>query len=136
MAASKFTEENCAGFVDLVADGATTEEAARKLGIRAKTIKDWLTRGRRDGDGPYAEFAAAVEEARTTYSELHQAEMTEAELRGHVAAAVRAGNVRAMELMAKMLKASSEDSAPAEDGFDALDAETDELSERRARRAS
>lgn len=43
--------------------GVTYEDAARCSGISGTSFREWMARGR-DGDEPYATFAAAVEKAK------------------------------------------------------------------------
>lgn len=126
MARSKFTEETCLGLVELIADGATLEEAARQVGVRTKTVRDWLTRGRRENGTPYADFAAAVEAAREEVDDKAQGEMDEAEFLGHVSKMVRAGNVRAMDLWWRIHQARARrGDGEATNPFDQLDADTE-----------
>lgn len=98
MAASKFTSTNRAAVVERIAGGATVVEAARGAGIRPATLKGWLTRGRRDREGPYCAFAAAVAEARERIRDARATELTDEEFEQHLARAVRAGHVQAMKL--------------------------------------
>jgi hypothetical protein len=104
MAASKFTDEVRLGILELIADGATLGEACQQNGVRLKTVKDWLTRGRkpgadeRDADAPYFDFAAAYENAKGEFKEDASKEMDEDEFLGHLTRMVRAGNINAMKL--------------------------------------
>ena len=59
--ASKFTPEARGAVLDLLADGLSLKDACRESDIREKTVKGWLTRGRKEDNGDYAEFAAAVD---------------------------------------------------------------------------
>jgi transposase-like protein len=98
MALSKFTEANRAILLDRFAAGVTVEEAARGLDLYPKTVKGWLTRGRRETEGPYAEFAEAVAAAREEAKAAAANVMTRDEFDEHLAKAVRAGSVQAMKL--------------------------------------
>ena len=64
MSASKFTPEVRGALLERTAAGVSLPDACRALDLRLATVKAWLTRGRREGTGDYAEFAAAVDEAR------------------------------------------------------------------------
>lgn len=128
----KFTEEKREGVIDRVRIGVSQADAARAVGVSEKTVKHWLTRGRKEDAGQYAEFADAVAEARAEAAERVEP-MDRDELARVVAQAARGGSVQAMKLQWEMLRAKppDEESEPA-DGFEALD----ELEERRQRQAS
>lgn len=59
MSASKFTPESRGGLLERTAAGVSLPDAARAVGIREATVKSWVARGRREGEGQYAEFALA-----------------------------------------------------------------------------
>ena len=64
MSASKFTPETRRALIKRFAAGVSIEDAARALGLRPKTVTHWLTRGRREDAGDYADFARRVDEVR------------------------------------------------------------------------
>lgn len=127
---SKFTPDNCQAIVELIFDGVSISDAARETGINVKTVKNWLSKGRAEDDGPYADFAASVDRAR---QEVEQREPpgTEEELRLVVWRAAKGGSVAAQKLYWEMLRASDDDEKEG-DPFDELDG--DELAEARAKR--
>jgi squalene cyclase len=98
VSATKFTDENRAQLLAKIAAGATLEEASRGCEIRPKTVAGWLTRGRQEANGPYFDFAAAVEGAREKAQAAASKAMTPAEFNEHLAKAIRAGSVSAMKL--------------------------------------
>lgn len=128
MAASLFTPEVRGGLLERICAGVSTKDAAKAVGVREKTVKGWLTKGRREASGEYAEFVQAVEEARAAAADRPEP-MDEDELAREVSQMVRSGSVQAAKLRWEMLQAQREPEAPAE-----VD-EFDELRERRARRA-
>jgi hypothetical protein len=129
---SKFTSDNCQAIVELIFDCVSISDAARETGINVKTVKNWLSKGRAEGEGPYADFAESVDRAR---GEVEQRELpgTEEELRRVVWRAAKGGSVAAQKLYWEMLRASDGDDDQKEgDPFDELDG--DELAEARAKR--
>lgn|GEM_PF-4575624 len=106
--ATKFTPENRDGILELLADGLSLKDASREVGVREKTVKGWLTRGRKEEDGEYAEFAAAVDSAREEF-EQKERPMSEAELLLAVSRAAKKGSVAAQKLLWDMLRASKGD---------------------------
>lgn len=132
MAASKFTAEMRADLLERFAAGVSVREAALSAGVNEKTLKSWLTKGRRQPNGPFAEFTAAVEKARES-SRFDAKPMDEAELIVVVSEAARRGNTQAMKLRWEMLgrdKVAEEE--PAADPLEALD----ELAAKRVSRAA
>jgi hypothetical protein len=51
--------------MDEVAAGATLLDASDRAGVPVNTARGWVTRGRRDPDGPYGEFVATLAAAKT-----------------------------------------------------------------------
>jgi hypothetical protein len=97
MAASKFTPEARGALLERFAAGLSLPDAARAVGVNAKTLKGWLTRGRAEADGDYAVFAEAVNGARQA-AEDRPEPMTVEEFQAKLDEAVRAGSVQAMKL--------------------------------------
>jgi hypothetical protein len=131
VSASKFTPEIRGGLLERTAAGVSLSDAARAVGVRETTAKSWLTRGRREESGEYADFAAAMDEAREAAKSRPDA-MDEAELGRLVSGMARKGSVQAAKLSWEMLRAPSGDEDTATD--DPL-AEVDELARRRRARA-
>lgn len=104
MSASKFTPEVRGGLLERFAAGVSVEDAARSLDLRPKTVKDWLTRGRREEAGDYADFAAEVDRVRAEAAERPEP-MDADELARVVSAAARKGSVAAMKLRWEQLRA-------------------------------
>jgi hypothetical protein len=129
VSASLFTPAACYGLIARFARGGSLRGACADLGLEEKTVEAWLTRGRRDGSGEYADFAAAVEAARTSSKPWP---MGEDELAIVVSAKAREGVVSAMELYWKMLRAPREEARP--NVVDDPLAEADELARRRQTR--
>ena len=98
--ASKFTPETRERILARLELGVSYRDAAAAAGIRPETARSWLTRGRRQGSGDYADFAQAVEKARA--SRDSQPPMSADEFREHLEAAVRGGSVQAMKLWADL----------------------------------
>ena len=131
MSASKFTAETRGGLVERTAAGVSLPDACRALELREQTVKSWLQRGRHEGSGPYAEFVAAIENARAS-SAARPGPMDAAELARVVSQAARAGSVAAMKLRHAMLAAEQGDDDATGDNNDDPLAEVDELARRRA----
>jgi transposase len=133
--ASKFTPENRDGLLELLADGLSLKDACREVGLREKTVKGWLTRGRQEEGTDYAEFAAAVDSAREEAEQKEQP-LDEEELMLVASRAAKKGSVAAMKLVYEMLRAKKGDSGGESEGkeFDDLEPD-DELAPRREAKA-
>lgn len=127
MSGSKFTPETRGGLLERIAAGLSLADAAREVGVREKTVKGWLTRGRKEDTGPYAQFASAVQKAREA-AKSRPVPMDEAELAQVVSQMARSGSVQAAKLRWEMLQSSDPEAVPVD--------EFDELKARRARRAA
>lgn len=57
----RLTDEVHERIVAAVRNGCTYETAARCAGIAVSTFRGWMAKGSRDVDGPYAQFADAVQ---------------------------------------------------------------------------
>jgi len=132
--ASKFTPEARGALLDLLADGLSLKDACREVSIREKTVKGWLTRGRKEDAGDYAEFAAAVDASRQDASDFEEP-MTEDELKVVVSRSAKKGSVAAQKLLWEMLRAHKE---PGEEEpgnpFDDLDGDVTDISAAREKR--
>jgi transposase len=120
VSASKFTPEIRGALIERTAAGVSLPDACRAVGVREGTVKSWLTRGRREGSGAYAEFAQQIEQAREAVRSRPES-MDEDELRQRVSEMVRGGSVQGAKLYWEMLRAGQSEDAPAEvDPFDAV----------------
>jgi len=131
-AATKFTPQMRGDLIERFAAGLSVRDAASAVGLNEKTLKTWITKGRRQQDGDYASFVAQVEEAREVARNRPEP-MDEAELIVVVSEAARRGNTQAMKLRWEMLgrdKVVEEEEPP--DPLEALD----ELAAKRAGRAA
>lgn len=129
--ASKFTPDIRGGLIERVAAGASQADAARAVGITLPTFKKWLQRGRKEGEGEYADFAKAIAAAREQARNRPEP-MTAEELRLEVSKAARRGSVQAMKLYWEMIRGEDEDEGGDEEA-DPLD-ELDEVAAKRAAR--
>jgi hypothetical protein len=109
---SKFAPELCNSIVGLVATGLSIADSSRTVGVNHKTVKNWLARGRGEGEGPYREFAEAVDGARRTAKQRKP--MSLDELRGVVSMTALNGSVAAQKLYWEMLRAYEEPDIPDE----------------------
>lgn len=132
MSAKKFSPDTCQTIAELLFDGLSLRDAAREAQVSEKTVKNWLARGRREGDGPYADFAAAVELARAEAGDREQP-MTVEELELAVSKAAKKGSVQAQKLLWEMLRAKKNNT---DQGSDDPFAELDEFSAARAAKAA
>ncbi len=105
---SKFTPEVRGALLERVASGVSLRDAARAVGVREKTVRSWITRGRRDGTGSYAEFVTAIEAARARALARPQP-MGRGELAAVVSRMARGGSVQAAKLRWEMLRAEQTD---------------------------
>jgi transposase-like protein len=118
----EFTPANARAVIDAVREGLSIAEAAQKAGLSAKTVRNWLSRGRSEpADTPHAAFAAALEEAR---DEARDAALTEEEFYARLDRAVRAGSVQALRLWWQVHGTRDDEHPP--DALDALRARRDE----------
>lgn len=97
--------------VDAFAAGCSTRDAASAAGVGERTVKRWLTDGRRDPAGAFGSFARAVEDARTRAVEAGPA-LDAHELAVLVSEQARKGNTAAMRLRWQMLQAEREAAEP------------------------
>jgi hypothetical protein len=126
MSASKFTPRAPQGLARAHRTGVSLADACRAEGLRVNTVKSWLHRGRQEGEGPYADFARAIDEARHA-AKAQPGSMGADELARVVSEMARKGSVQAAKLRWEMLRAPNGQEAPDADEFD-------ELKARRARR--
>lgn len=120
--ASKFTPQIRGALLERFAAGCSIPDAAKATGVNEKTLKGWLTRGRSDEVGEYADFARDVDEARAMAKDL-PGRMDEDEFRQYLETAVRNGNTQAMKLWADLyVDPPAEDEEPVDPlaKFDAL----------------
>lgn len=130
MAATMFTPEVRTTLIEGFTAGLSVRDAARTVPIAEKTLKRWITRGRREEEGAYADFVARVEDARE-YARNRPEPADADELAVLVSEAARAGSVPAMKLRWEMLAARAADNEPA-----LAIGSLDELAERRLARAA
>src|SRR5688500_13267443 len=95
--AAKFTPENRGALIERFAVGCTVPDAASACDLSPVTVKRWISRGRREDSGAYAEFFAAVEKARED-ARNRPDPMDADELARVVSHAARKGNTQAMKL--------------------------------------
>ena len=133
-APSRFTPEIRGALLERFAAGLTVEDTARAVGVNTTTLKRWLARGRKESGTDYAEFAAAVDDARKKAADRPEP-MDREELARVVSQAARRGNVQAMKLRDEMLL---RDEQPVEDDEPKAPelGSIDELAERRAAHAA
>jgi transposase len=105
VSASKFTPEVRGALIERTGLGLSLADACRSVGVREATVKGWLTRGRREGSGDYAEFVAAIERAREAARERPDP-MDADELARVVSEMARKGSVQAAKLRWDMLTAA------------------------------
>jgi hypothetical protein len=128
VSASKFTREIRGGLIERTAAGVSLADASRALDVRLATVKGWLTRGRREDSGDYADFAQAVDQARGA-ARSRPEPMDANELAEVVSQMARAGSVQAAKLRWEMLRSEAGEPGTAQPD------EFDELKARRAHRA-
>ncbi len=121
MSATKFTPQARGALIERVASGVSLTDAARAIGLREKTVKGWITRGRREDEGDYTEFAQRIEQARREADERPQP-MDPDELARVVSEAARRGSVAAMKLRHEQLGAEDAPEQEPADEFDELKA--------------
>lgn len=111
-----------------IAAGASVADAAQHVGIAERTVKGWLTRGRRKPDSQYGPFAEQVDRIRTEREAVELG--TRDDLLAVTWRAAKNGSVPAMRLYSELIDADRDSNAQ-EDSEDPL-AELDELAARRA----
>lgn len=127
---AKFTPETRGGLLERTAAGVSMVDACRSLGLREKTVAGWLTRGRGEASGEYAEFARAIDQARED-ARSRPEPMDEDELARVVSEMARKGSVSAAKLRWEMLRAPRLDGAEGGDADGDPLAELDELARKR-----
>src|SRR3954467_6438305 len=95
--AGKFTPEIRAALLEAFAAGCSVPDAARAADLREPTLKGWMTRGRAEDSGEYAEFVAAIDAAREAVAAKLKPGTAD-ELAIEVWRSVRRGSVAAMKL--------------------------------------
>jgi hypothetical protein len=121
VSASKFTPGVRGAILERTAAGLSLPDAARAVGVREATVKSWVTRGRREEDGEYAEFVIALDAAREE-AQARPGPLTPEEFDLRLSEAVRGGSVQAMKLWAELHLAGEEAPQEPADGFDELKA--------------
>lgn len=115
-----------------VGAGLSIVDAATQVGVSERTVKNWLTRGRREPESKYGPFAVAVDGARDGPGA--DAAMSRDELFVVVSRAARKGSVQAQKLYWEMLNGPGA-SEEVEVESDPL-AGVDEVARRRERAAA
>ena len=82
---TRFTREARLELLEAIRGGLTLVDACETTGLAVDTVKGWLKRGRRESETEYAVFVEAVDRAR---EDAAAAEMSVAEFRAHLNAAV------------------------------------------------
>lgn len=118
--ASKFTPEARAKALECFRAGLSIPEVAKSIGVSEPTLKGWITRGRKETEGPYREFNAQVGEARES-AKMAEAPVDLDELRLIVSRAARRGSVTAMKLAHDMLRDGDEPPPPPADPLGEFD---------------
>jgi hypothetical protein len=121
-------DEFAGPLIDAVTAGETLDQACGKAGLSVNTARTWARRGRKEPDGRYGGFAAALDAARDAFRSDPSA-MTHEELEQRLAKAIRAGSVQAMRLWVGLHPVDAP-AAAAEDPF----ARFDELARKRDER--
>lgn len=96
--------------IERVSVGATLADAAREEGVAERTVRGWLTRGRQNHEGKYAEFAGAFDQIRRQQNGPPLSEFlrklpdgfTKADLLACVEEAARAGSFQGLKQLLKM----------------------------------
>ena len=121
MSASKWTPETRGAILERTAAGVSLADTCRALELRHTTVKKWITRGRSEDAGEYAEFVLALEQARESAHNRPEP-MDADELAREVSEMVRKGSVTAAKLRWAMLRDADHEEPEAVDEFDELKA--------------
>ena len=79
--------------------GASVADAARFCGTREGTVKHWLSKGRREPESKYGDFAAEADAIRAKRElPMLDGPVDDAEVEMHLSRAIRNGSVPAMKL--------------------------------------
>lgn len=121
MSARRFSPDVTSAILARLEHGVSFKDAAIAEQVKPETARSWLTRGRRESTGEYADFAAAVEQARAKAEAAAAKEMTDDEFKEHLASAVRNGSVQAMKLYDEIRQREKGDRPPGDgDEFDEI----------------
>lgn len=93
-----------------IASGASVADASRHVGVAERTVKGWLTRGRREPDSKYGPFAQEADEVRENRPALDTG--SEEDLRAACWQAVVNGSIPAMRLYWEMICADQDPETP------------------------
>ncbi|MBA3358451.1 MAG: hypothetical protein H0U20_03225 [Thermoleophilaceae bacterium] len=123
--AKKFTGATREAVLGAVRAGVSLEDSCRGLGVSCRTVSNWLSRGRREGSGPFADFARDVERARADHErEVAERGLGSADLLRLLERAARRGSVQAARFLVERLdreRAGGRESNPSHPGgFDEL----------------
>lgn len=140
MARSKFTAEMKSALLVAFESGCSVPDAATACNVNERTLKGWLTRGRKsDAPAEFAEFVRDVDRARADAEARLEEPMDRDEFRREVSKRAKQGNTTAMRLYWDILETErvlggwdQDEATPPP--FDPL-AEVDELAERRRARS-
>jgi transposase-like protein len=123
-------EQVSPGIVAAVKAGASLSDAAREHDVAERTVKGWLTKGRKDSGSRYANFAFVIDLIRELRDEPQPDEpVDDAEVQLHLSRAIRNGSVQAMKVWTDTYR--KRDGDDGEKPADPL-AGLDELAARRA----
>jgi len=122
----KFTPETRVEIYDRLARGMSLAETSQEVGVSLKTVKSWLTRGRR-GEDDFREFALVADRLREV--ELPEDRLDLDGLIDATSRSARRGSVQAQKLLFTMLTARNDDGDESPEG--PLD-EIDEIARKRA----
>ena len=77
ISAWKFTPEFRKQFIGLLQEGYYIQDAAEECGVTRVSVSNWLTKGREQTSGPFAQFARAFAEYRSEKSNCTRSKFTE-----------------------------------------------------------
>jgi transposase-like protein len=132
---SKFTPARTAAVLASLRAGVSVADACLPLDVSPGTVRNWLSRGRREQVGPFADFAAEVDTAREEVAlRVAEAGLGEEDLLRLMEATARRGSVQAAKFLLERMDRESADVQRASP-FDALDrgAGADDLMRKRQR---
>ena len=128
---SRFEDLQASVLVSVRDDGLTLEDAAARAGVPANTVRGWARQGRKQPDGRFGSFAAALDASRDDARDATP--MDWAEFEDHLATAVRSGSTTAMKLFAALHADERPGATTGSTGSDVLD-DLDELAQARQKR--
>ncbi len=120
-APSKFTKGRQEAVLESLRAGVSLADSCRPLDVSAGSVSNWISRGRREQSGPFADFARDVERARAERErEVAGRGLDTGDLLRLLERAARRGSVAAAKYLLERHDREQDGAGGADGGFDGL----------------